>query len=88
MIEVVQAKLNSACSGGKRIPRKHLLLGLTVKSFTGSKTMIYLLNCFGDYARDETIRRINLCLEEALFKGKTLVPSHVTRKINYFTCPA
>ena len=36
--------------------------------------MGFLLNRFGHSASDETIRQIDLGLEETLFKTKTLVP--------------
>ena len=36
--------------------------------------MVSLLNHFGHCARDETIRRTDLGLEETLFKTTTLVP--------------
>ena len=80
MIEGSSVVAIFACSGGKLIPGKHLSPGLTVKSLTRSKTMISLLNHFGHCASDETIRQIDLNLEEALLKTKTLVPSHVIRK--------
>ena len=73
-----------AYSGGKLISRKHLSLGLTVKSLTGSITMASLLNRFGHCASEETIRRIDLVLEETLFKTKTLVTGHNIRKCNLF----
>ena len=64
------------CSGGKLIPGKHLSLGLTAKSLIGSKTIVSLLNRFD---------RIDLDLEETLFKTKILVPSHTIRKSNLST---
>ena len=70
-----------ACFGGKLIPEKHLSLGLTVKSLTGSKTMVSLLNCFGHCASDELIRRTDLGLEERN-TFKTLVRSHIIIKSN------
>ena len=36
-----------ATTGGKVLPRKHLSLGLTLKSMTGSKTVTNLINRFG-----------------------------------------
>ena len=44
-----------ACSGGKFLPGKHLSLGLTVKSITGSKNAVTLLNKFGHCASNEKI---------------------------------
>ena len=85
MIEGSSADAIFACSGGKLIPEKPLSLGLTVKSLTGSKTMVSLLNRFDHSTGDETIRRIDLGLEQALFKTKTLVPNHIIRKSNLST---
>ena len=85
MIEGSSADAIFACSGGKLIPEKPLSLGLTVKSLTGRKTMVSLLNRFDHSAGDETIRRIDLGLEQALFKTKTLVPNHIIRKSNLST---
>ena len=82
MMEGSSAEAIYACSGGKLIPGKHLTLGLNLKSLTGSKTMVSLLNCLGHCASDEIIRRIDLGLDETLFKTKTLVPSHIIRKSN------
>ena len=53
---------------------KYPSLGLTVKFLIRDKTMVSLLNHFGHCARDETIRRTDLGLEETLFKTTTLVP--------------
>ena len=88
MIEGSSVDAIFACSGEKLIPGKHVSLALTVKSLTESKTMVSLLNRFGYCASDETIRRIDLGLEEALFKTKTLVPSHIIRKSDLSTDPA
>ena len=68
-------------SEGKRIPGRQLSLCLTVKSLTGIKTKISLLNRFGHCARDE-IKRIDLGREVTTFKTKILVPSHTIRKSN------
>ena len=83
----VQLALRFACSGGKLIPGKHLSLGLTIKSLTGSKTVVSLLNHFGQWVSDETIRQINLGWEKTLFKTRTLVPSHIIRKSNLSAGP-
>ena len=76
------------CFGGKLIPRKHLSLGLILKSLTRSKAMVSLLNRFGHCDSDETIRRLDLDLEETLFKTKTLVSIHIRRRSNLSTSVA
>lgn len=60
MIVGSSADASFACSGGKLIPGKHLSVGLTKKSLTGSKTMVSLLNCLSLCASDETITQIDL----------------------------
>ena len=47
--------------------------------------MVSLLNRFGYCASDETIRRIDLGLEQTLFKTKIVVPNHIIRKSNLST---
>ena len=79
MLEGSSADAIFAYSGGKLIPAKHLSLGLTVKSLTGSKT-VFFTELY--YASNETIRRVDLGFEETLFKTKALVPSHIIRECN------
>ena len=85
MIEGSSTEAIFACSGEKPIPGKHLSPGLTMKSLTRNKTMVSLLNRLGHCARDETITRIGLSLEQTLFKTETLVPNHIIRKRNLST---
>lgn len=85
MIEGSLADASFACSGGTFIPGKYLSLGLTVKSSTRSKTIFSLLNQFSYCPSDETIKKIDLALDETVLKTKTLVPSHIIRKSNIYT---
>ena len=62
------------CSGGKILPGKHLSLGLTVKSITGSKNVVNLLNKFGNSASNEKIRRIDIEIESTISQQDTLLP--------------
>ena len=80
MIERSSAEASFACSGGKLISGKYLSPGLTVKSLTGSLAIVSLLFLFGHCAREETIRWIDLDLEETPFKTETLVIGHIIRK--------
>ena len=69
LIESSCADAIYACSGSKLLPGKHLSLALALKSLTGSHTAVTLLNRFGHCASDETIRRIDMALEETVHKG-------------------
>ena len=47
------------------LPGKHLALAMGIKSLTGSKSAVTLVNKFGNCASDETIRRLDMELESA-----------------------
>ena len=74
-----------ACSGGKLIPGKHLSLGLALKSMTGSKSVVSLLNRFGHCIGDETVRRMDMSFEEAVNQNDTILPSHIQISPNLLT---
>ena len=74
-----------ACSGGKLIPGKHLSLGLALKSMTGSKSVVSLLNRFGHCIGDETVRRMDMSFEEAVNQNDTILPSHIQISPNLST---
>ena len=74
-----------ACSGGKLIPGKHLSLGLALKSMTGSKSVVSLLNRFGHCIGDETVRRMDMSFEEAVNQNNTILPSHIQISPNLST---
>ena len=74
-----------ACSGGKFLPGKHLSLGLTVKSITGSKNAVTLLNKFGHCASNEKIRRIDIGIESTISQQDTLLPDQFLRDPNLYT---
>ena len=81
LIESSCADALYACSGSKLLPGKHLSLALAVKSLTGSHTAVTLLNRFGHCASNETIRRIDMAIEETVHKGDNdFVPKGI-RKI-------
>ena len=68
------ADVRYTCPGGKFLPGKHLSLGLTVKSITGSKNAVTLLNKFGHSASNEKIRRIDIGIESTTSQQDTLQP--------------
>ena len=71
-----------ACSDEKFLPGKHLSLGLTVKSITGSKNAVTLLNKFGHCASNEKIRRIDIGIESTISQQDTLLPDQFLRDPN------
>lgn len=68
-----------SCSGGRALPGKHLALGLTLKSMTGSQTLVTLLNRFGHCASNETIRRVDIGLESAIQQSNSAVPNGIEK---------
>ena len=68
-----------ACSGGKLLPGKHLSLGLTVKSITGNKNAVTLVNKFGHSASNEKIRCIDMGIESTISQQDTLLPGMFLR---------
>ena len=54
------------CSGSKLLPGKHISLGLTLKSISGSKRVVNLMNRYGHCVSNETLRRIDMGIEESV----------------------
>ena len=74
-----------ACPGGKLIPGKRLSLELALKSVTGSKSVVSLLNRFGHCNGDETVRRMDMSFEEVVNQNDTILPSHIQISPNLST---
>ena len=51
LVESTSADVVYSCSGGKLLPGKHLSLAIGLKSMSGSKQIVSLLNRFGHCAR-------------------------------------
>ena len=68
------ADVRYTCPGRKFLPGKHLSLGLTVKSLTGSKNAVTLLSKFGHSASNEKIWRIDIGIESTISQQDTLLP--------------
>ena len=68
-------------SGSRMLPGKHVGLGLALKSMSGSKRVINLLNRNGHCASNETLRRIDMDMEEsASVKCTGIVPDGISKK--------
>ena len=74
-----------ACSNGKLIPGKHLALGCAVKSKTGSKGLIDILNRFGHTISNETIRKVDMMLESTVEMKEELTPAIIEKEPNLCT---
>ena len=59
-IESSSADAIFMCSGSKKLPGKHVGLGLAMKSMTGSRNVVTLMNRYGHCASNETLRRVDM----------------------------
>ena len=65
----------------KLLPGKHVRLGLAVKSISGSQRVVNLLNRNGHCASDETLRRIDMDMEESLsVQSSGILPNGISKK--------
>ena len=60
-----------ACSGSKKLPGKHLGLGLALKSMTGSRNVVTLLNRYGHCTSNDTITLVDTGLKEDIIKDRS-----------------
>ena len=74
-----------SCSGGKLLPGKHIALGCAVKSKTGSRGMVSLLNRFGHTISNETVRRIDMMLENTVMSEENITPKEIKKQANLCT---
>ena len=77
-----------ACTSEKFLPGKHLSLGSTFKSMTGSKNAVTLLNKFGHCAGNEKIQRIDIGIESTISQQDTVLPDQFLRNPNLGTALA
>ena len=73
------------CSTGKLIPGKHLSLEFALKSMTGSKKVLTLMNRYGHCASSETVRRVDISLESTLNNSDSFIPDGIESKPNLST---
>ena len=71
------------CSAGKIIPGKQLSLGFTLKSMTGSKKVLTLMNRYGHCASNETVRRVDKSLESTLNNSDSFIPDKIKSNLTY-----
>ena len=73
------------CSGGKRLPGKHISLGVALKSIRGSKSLVNLVNRFGHCISNENVRRIDIGMESSLTSSNHLVSDRITKTPELYT---
>ena len=71
------------CFADKLIPGKHLSLGFALKSMTGSKKVLTLMNRYGHCASNETVRRVDMSLESTLNNSDSFIPDKIKSNLTY-----
>ena len=71
------------CFADKLIPGKHLSLGFALKSMTGSKKVLTLMNRYGHCASNETVRRVDMSLESILNNSDSFIPDKIKSNLTY-----
>ena len=61
------------------MPGKQLSLGVAVKSMTGSRHVVTLLNEFGHCASNETVRRMEMGMESTISESNSIVQSLIEK---------
>ena len=79
LVESTSADVIYSCSGGKLLPGKRMSLGIALKSMTGSKSVVNLMNRFGHCASNEKIRRIDIGMESTLNESNDIVPDNIVK---------
>ena len=68
-----------ACSGGKLLPGKHISLGVALKSMTGNKSVVNLINRFGHCISTD------IGMESSLTSNNSLVPDQIVQTPELYT---
>ena len=74
-----------ACSGGELLPGRHISLSVALKSMTGSKSIVNLLNRFGHCISNEKVRRTDIGMESFLTSSNSLVPDQIVKTQDLYT---
>ena len=79
LVNYTSADVVYACSDSKLLPGKHVSLGVSWKSMTGSKSFVNLLNRFRHCISNEKERRIDIGMESSLTSSNSLVPDQIIK---------
>ena len=85
LVNSTSADIVYACYCGKPLPGKHISLGVATKSMTGSKSVVNLLNRFGNCISNEKVRRIDIGMESSLTSSNSLVPDQIIKTPELYT---
>ena len=85
LVNSTSADVVYACSGGKLLPSKHISLRVALKSMTGSKPIVSLLNRFEHCVSNEKVPRIDIGMESSLTTSNGLVPDQINRAPELYT---
>ena len=79
LVNSTSADIVYACYCGKPLPGKHISLGVATKSMTGSKSVVNLLNRFGNCISNEKVCTIDIGMESSLTSSNSPVPDQIIK---------
>ena len=85
LVNSTSADVVYACSGGKLLPGKHISLGVALKSMTGNKSVVNLINRFGHCISNEKVYRTDTGMESSLTSNNSLVPDQIVQTPELYT---
>ena len=85
LVNSTSADVVYACSGGKLLPGKHISLGVALKSVTGNKSVVNLINRFGHCISNEKVYRTDIGMESSLTSNNSLVPDQIVQTPELYT---
>ena len=74
-----------ACTNGRKVPSKHLQLGIAVKKLTGSKRLIEILNRLGHSISYNAIEETETEMTYQVTNSETITPSEIKKSGNLCT---
>ena len=88
LVNSASAGVVYACSEGKLLPGKRISLVVALKSMTGSKSIVNLLNRFGHCISNEKVRRIDIGMESSLTSSNSPFPDQIFKTPELYTALA
>ena len=85
LVNSTSADVVYACSGGKLLPGKHISLVVALKSMTGNKSVVNLINRFGHCISNEKVYRTDIGMESSLTSNNSLVPDQIVQTPELYT---
>ena len=75
-VKSISEDVDSSVTSGKKKPSKHLKLGLTVKSLSGSKRLIEVLTRLGHYVSYNVVEELETELTHSVNNESIIVTPH------------